>query len=134
MSTSGTYSSYPSSAPSRPILVSIIAILVGLYGFLVFLLGLLYIVGSSLFGSFGGVTFFGTSGIEAGAIIFIVGLIILGIAVGLWHQRLWALVVALLFLLLEMVLYGIAHAFLTWQFIVSLLLFVYLIAVSRHFD
>lgn len=132
MTTSGTYSSYPST-PSRPILVSILAVLIGLYGFLVFLLGLLFLVGSSLFGSFGGVTFFQTSGFLAGVIIVVIGLVILGIAVGLWHQRLWALVIALLFLLLEMIVYGIAHAFLTWQFIVSLLLFVYLLAVSRHF-
>jgi len=132
MSTTTTYTSYTPSK-SRPILVSILAILIGIYGFLVVLLGLLLLVGNSLFSSFGGASFYGYSGTIAGVLVLVVGLIILGVAVGLWHLRVWALVVALLFLIVEMVSYGIAHAFLTWEFIVSLLLFIYLLAVSRHF-
>jgi hypothetical protein len=132
MGTTTTYSTY--TAPrSRPILVSILAILVGIYGFIVVLLGLFLLVGNTLLSSFGGASFLGYTGYVAGAIVLIVGLIILGVAVGLWHLRVWALVIALLFLLLEMVVYGLAHAFLSFQFIVSLILFIYLLAVSRHF-
>jgi hypothetical protein len=132
MTTTTVYTNY--QAPkSRPILVSILAVLIGLYGFILFLLGLLVAVGSTVFSSFGGNTLFGYSGVLGGIIILVVGLIILGLAVGLWHLRLWALVLTLLFLAFEMVVYGLQHAFLTFGFIVSLLLFIYLLAVSRHF-
>jgi len=125
---------YSYSAPkSRPILVSILAILIGLYGFILILLGLLVAVGSTVFSSFGGSTFFGYTGLIGGIVILVVGLIILGLAVGLWHLRVWALVLTLLFLIFEMVVYGLAHNFVSFGFIVSLLLFVYLLAVSRHF-
>jgi len=130
-----TTTTYPSYAPqkSRPILVSILAVLIGIYGFIVILLGLLLLVGSTVLSSFGGSTFFGFSGVLAGVVILVVGLIILGLAVGLWHLRLWALVLTLLFLGFELVSYGLQHAFVSFGFIVSLLLFIYLLAVSRHF-
>jgi len=130
-----TAAPYPSYTPpkSRPILVSILAVLIGIYGFLVFLLGLLLLVGSTVLTGFGGSTFFGLSGVIGGVVVLIVGLIILGLAVGLWHLRLWALVLTLLFLVFELISYGLAHNFVSFGFIVSLLLFIYLLAVSRHF-
>ena len=132
MTTTTTYTSY--QAPkSRPILVSILAILIGLYGFILFLVGLLVAVGSTVFSSFGGRTLFGYSGVVGGLLILVVGLIILGLAVGLWHLRAWALILTLLFLVFEMVIYGLQGAFISFGFIVSLLLFVYLLTVSRHF-
>lgn len=49
-------------------------------------------------GGAGGASVFGVGGAIAGRIILIVGLLILGVAVGLWNQRLWALVLAILVL------------------------------------
>jgi len=121
---------------SRPILVAIVAILIGIYGFLEFVVGLLIAVGSAALASLGSsfnVSVFGQTGVIAGAIIAIIGLIILGVAVGLWHLRLWALVLMLLFLAFEMVVYGLARDFISLGFILALVLFVYLLAVSRHF-
>ena len=121
---------------SRPLGVAILAVLIGIYGFVVFLIGLLVAVGSSLGATLGGGNlfhYFGLTGVVAGLIILIIGLIILGLAVGLWHLRMWALVLTILFLLFEMVTYGLAGAYLTFGFVVALVLTVYLIAVSRHF-
>jgi hypothetical protein len=129
--TTTTYSS------TRPLGVAILAFLIGLYGFVVFLLGLLIAVGSTVFGAFNSSSpfhSFGVTGVVAGVITLIIGLIILGLAVGLWHLRMWALVLTILFLILEVVLYGIAGAFISFGFIVALLLLIYLIAVSRHFS
>ncbi|MGA8302198.1 MAG: hypothetical protein WA691_02255 [Thermoplasmata archaeon] len=137
MTTTTTTTAYSQTPPaSRPLGVAIISILIGIYGFFVFLLGLLVAVASTLVSSFGGSTLpytFGSTGVIAGIIIAIIGLIVLGLAVGLWHLRMWALVLTLLFLIFEIVTYGIAHAFYTFGFIVAILLFIYLIAVSRHF-
>jgi|SRR5271170_5505518 len=130
-------STYTPPTMSRPLGVAILSVLIGIYGFFVFLIGLLVVVGSSLAGALGGGSLFhafGVTGVLAGVIILIIGLIILGLAVGLWHLRMWALVLTILFLILEMVLYGLAGAFVTFGFIVALILFVYLIAVSRHFS
>lgn len=121
---------------SRPILVSILSVLIGIFGFFWVLLGALVLVGSAAAHFFGGApTFsqFGLTGAIAGAIILVVGLIIMGLAVGLWHLRLWALVLTLLFLIVEMVSYGLQGAYVSFGFIVSLILFLYLLAVSRHF-
>lgn len=121
---------------SRPLGVAILAFLIGLFGFLWFIIGLLVVAGVSIH-AFTGLGFnssFGpVTGLFGGVVILILGLIVLGVAVGLWRLHMWALVLALLVLILEMVVYGIAGAFLTFGFIVSLLLFLYLIAVHRHF-
>jgi hypothetical protein len=121
---------------TRPLGVAILAILIGIYGFLTFILGLLLAVLSSYSG-FPGLGLpthiAGTSLFLSGIIVLIIGLIIMGLAVGLWHLRMWALVLTLLFLLIELVLYGLAGDFISFGFIVSLILLIYLLAVSRHF-
>ena len=121
---------------SRPLGVAILAFLIGLFGFLWFVVGLLIVAGVSIhaFTGIGISSAFGpTSGLLAGVILLIVGLIVLGVAVGLWRLHMWALVVAILVLLLEMAVYGFAGDFVSFGFIVSLLLFLYLLAVHRHF-
>jgi hypothetical protein len=45
----------------------------------------------------------------------------------------WALVLTLLFVLFELISYGLAGLFITFGFIFALILFVYLLAVRRHF-
>lgn len=135
MTTTSPYT--PAPTRTRPLGVAILAVLIGLYGFIVFLLGLFIAIGSTVFGAFNSSSpfhEFGLTGLLAGVITLVIGLIILGLAVGLWHLRMWALVLTILFLILEVVLYGIAGAFLTFGFIVAILLLVYLIAVNRHFS
>jgi hypothetical protein len=123
---------YPAQA-SRPIGVSILAFLVGLFGILWIVLGLFVLAGATVPAILGAGTIVGTAGLIAGVVILIVGLIILGLALGLWHLRLWALVLTLLFMLFSAVSYALRGDFLSLGFIVALLLFIYLLAVSRHF-
>jgi len=119
--------------PSRPLGVAILAVLIGIFGFLLILGGALVIAGAaalaylsvpSAFAGIGGVTF--------GAIILIVGLILLGLALGLWHQRMWALVLTVLFLIFVVISDGIAGVF-SLGFFFALLLLIYLVAIRRHF-
>ncbi len=75
---------------------------------------------------------FGVGGALAGVIILIIGLIVLGVAVGLWGQRMWALVLAIIVLLLYAV---VTFESASWlAFVVVVLLLVYMFAVSKHFD
>ncbi len=119
---------------SRPLGVAILAVLVGIYGILVILGGLLVLVGAAVspFVSLPA-HFAGTGGVVLGVIVFIIGLIILGVALGLWHLRMWALVLALIVTFIELLIYGLAGKFISLGFILSLIVFVYLIAVHRHF-
>jgi hypothetical protein len=125
----------PPTPPQRslPIGVAILSILIGIYGFLVFLTGLLLFVNIGIPTYLGHPPTFGLAGLELAAIVTIIGLIILGIGVALWRLRLWALVLALLFLLYEVIAYAYAGHYESIGFILALLLFVYLLAVNRHF-
>jgi len=122
-------------APSRPLGVAILAVLVGLYGFLLIVVGALVLAGVAAAHYFGVPTgFAGLGTVTLGAVVLIVGLIILGLAIGLWHLRMWALVLTLIFVVFELVSYGLAGAFVSLGFILALILFVYLLAVHRHFQ
>ena len=133
----GTTSNLPPPAPppqrSLPLGVAVLSVLVGLYGFALFLLGLLLFVGYSLHLSYLDVPVFGLTGLALAAVVTIVGLVILGLAVALWRLRLYALVLALLFLLYEIVAYAYAREFATVGFVLAVIIFVYLLAVNRHF-
>jgi hypothetical protein len=136
MSSTTTTTTYSAPTASRPLGVAILAVLIGIYGFIVFIVGLLIAIGSSVNSYLAGSSAFhslGVSGVVVGLITLIIGLIILGLAVGLWHLRMWALVLTILFLLFVLVLDGLAGAFISLGFILALILLVYLIAVSRHF-
>ena len=129
------YASAPSSAPSRPLGVAILAVLVGLFGVLLILGGALARAGvaaATYLSIPSGIA--GVGGLEFGAIVLIIGLIILGLALGLWHLRMWALVLTILVVLFELVTYGLAGKFATFGFIFALILFIYLLAVHRHFQ
>jgi len=122
------------SAPaSRPFGVSILAVLVGLAGIIWIIAGALVLAGSAVPSLVAGHQLFGLSGVIAGAVILIIGLIVLGLALGLWHLRAWALVLTLIFMVFEMVSYALAGAYVSFGFILALILFIYLLAVSRHF-
>lgn len=123
------------TVPGRPLGVAILAVLVGIVGFLFTVLGILVLAKvavSSYLGQLPSVI--GETGFIAGAIVLVLGLIILGLAVGLWHLRMWALVLTLLVLVFELVVYGYAGAFASFPFVIALVLFVYLLAVHKHFD
>lgn len=118
-----------------PLGVAIISILVGIVGFIILLDGILVLLLNDAFlnvgTSTGGVA--ATYGqITGGAIITIFGAVLLGSAVGLWDQRLWALVLAVIvsFAILVFELFSGG----TLGIILAAVLFVYLLAVHRHFD
>ncbi|HEV2449408.1 MAG TPA: hypothetical protein VGU43_03230 [Thermoplasmata archaeon] len=115
-----------------PLGVAILAVLIGIFGFFIFLGGLLILVfGIALAGS-SGATVFGLGGALGGLIVLVIGLVILAVAVGLWNQELWALVLAILVLLFYAAIEYFSGAF--FALIIVVLLLVYLIAVSSHFD
>jgi len=129
--------SLPPPAPpprrSLPLGVAILSILVGIYGFFLFVIGLLLAVHVAVSDYLGLPFKFGLSGLALGAVVAIVGLIILGIGVALWRLRLWALVLGILFLLYELVTYAWVGHVASVGFVLALVIFVYLIAVHRHF-
>jgi hypothetical protein len=71
--------------------------------------------------------------VVAGIIVLVIGLIILGVALGLWHQRLWALVLAIIVFGGYFVLDTVGGSLFSLGWFISLILVVYLIAVHRHF-
>jgi uncharacterized membrane protein len=114
-----------------PLGVAILAILIGIFGFFIIVLGLLLLVGVAVSGV-GLASVFGMTGTIAGVIILIIGIIILAVAVGLWNQELWALVLAILVLLFYGVVDFLASSWV--GLIIVVLLLIYLVAVARHFD
>ena len=130
-------------APGRPFGVSLLAVLVGLYGFFLLVVGvaLLVILGflnenpqyvpTVLPVSLG-------SALILSAIVFLLGLIVLGVAFGLWHQRVWALVIAIIVLVI--VILGDLATFSGAGFAqiitlgIPVLLLIYLLAVRSHFN
>jgi len=134
VTTQGTAPQY-APAPSRPLGVAILAVLVGIFGFLLILGGALVLAGvgaATYLGIPSG--FAGVGALAFGAIVLIIGLIILGLALGLWHLRMWALVLTLLFVLFELISFGFAGAWVSFGFIFALILFIYLLAVRHHFQ
>jgi hypothetical protein len=78
-------------------------------------------------------TFRGFTGTEATILGLVVGLVAIGTAIGLWRLSLVALVIALLALAAEAALYAIGNNYWSPEFIASVILLVYLLAVSGHF-
>jgi hypothetical protein len=123
-----------SGVGNLPLGVAIISVLIGIFGFFVLVGGLLLLLSIAGYGL--GLVWvssvFGTTGTIAGIIIVIIGLVILGVAVGLWNQELWALVIAILVLLVYAALEFLSASWL--GLLIVVLLIIYLAAVSRHFD
>jgi hypothetical protein len=137
MSSMPTVSTLPPPAPppprSLPVGVAVLSVLVGLYGLILFVVGLLLFVKIGVSSYLGLPSTFGLAGYTLAALVTVVGLIIVGIAVALWRLRLWALVLGLLFLIYELVAYAYAGHYLSVGFLLALVIFLYLIAVNRHF-
>jgi hypothetical protein len=118
--------------PGLPIGVAILAVLIGIVAFLFIIAGILLAALSIHIGI--GFPAFGVHGaLVVGAILLIIGLIVLGVALGLWHQRLWALVLAIIVFGLYFISDALAGAYFSLGAIISLILVIYLIAVHRHF-
>jgi hypothetical protein len=115
-----------------PLGVAIIAVLVGIFGFFVLLLGVLIALLGVGLGLGGGSTVFGLGGVIGGLIILIIGLVILAVAYGLWNQELWALVLAIIVLLFYGAVEFVSRSW--FGFAIVVILLVYLVAVSNHFD
>lgn len=126
--------------PGRPLGVAIISILLGIFGFFTLLGGILIVVLSNYTISLGGSNLFGASGTPLGVLLFVLGLIELAVALGLWHLRMWALVLAVLVLLLEVlgplvsIVLGRAGVSAILGILIPLILLIYLVAVRRHFQ
>jgi hypothetical protein len=116
-----------------PLGVAILSVLIGIFGLFVLILGVLILFGTaSALAGLGVTSAFGMSGTIGGLIVLIIGVIILAVAVGLWNQELWALVLAILVLLFYGVVDYLASSWL--GLIIVVLLLIYLVAVARHFD
>ena len=129
-----TYPTYV--PPSRPLGVAILAVLVGLFGALLIVGGVLLLIGAgaiALLGTGALHTVIGHVGLVVGAVVVIFGAIVLGLAVGLWHLRMWALALTLLVLIVELAILVYAGDIVSLSFLLALVLFVYLLAVNRHF-
>jgi len=119
---------------SLPVGVAIIAVLIGILGFFTLLFGILVLVGVTASAYFGAPVFLGVGGLTLALIVIILGILELAVAYGLWDLNMWALVLAILVLIVEMAIYGLAGAFISLGFLLSLVLFIYLLAVSSHFS
>ncbi len=120
--------------PERPLGVAVLAVLIGIFAALWLLAGILLLFGTTLGLGLGIPSFFGAAGLLLAAMVLLVGAVILAVATGLWDLRMWALALAVIVLLLELVLDALAGAYLTFGFVVALLLLIYLVAVRRHFS
>jgi hypothetical protein len=130
----GNYSSN-SKVGELPILVGILAVILGIFGIFLAVVGILILL--TAFGilsipAAAAYTAIGGPAVIAGLVTFIIGAIIVGVATGLWDLETWALYVT-----------GIALAVIIgWlvytgsfgiSLVISVVLIIYLMAVSRHF-
>jgi hypothetical protein len=126
----GYYPSGPYPPPvSRPIGVTLLAVLTILLGIVIVLVGLLFIVAPLLLVGVGLPLAFGLAGSVIGAIVFVFGLIWIGVGDGLLHLRSWAWWLAVVVMALSIV--GSIASPITA--VIPALILVYLIVVRRHF-
>jgi phosphoglycerol transferase MdoB-like AlkP superfamily enzyme len=124
----------PSMMPTRPFGVALLAVLIGIYAVLLIIAGVVVAALSGVITFYASLGFLGLVGLALGIVLLVMGLILLGVALGLWHQRLWALILCLI--VLAIFIYSAVVPWtgvITFWLIVEVILFVYLIAVHRHF-
>ncbi len=132
---SATYSPPPPQSIGRlPLGVAILAILIGIVAFFYLIVAIFAFLSVALFH----VYLIAGVGLLAAVITFILAIILFVVAGGLWNQRLWALALAIivvLILLAESV-YGlyVGRSVSLVAAIIEGLLLIYLIAVSGHFS
>jgi hypothetical protein len=114
-----------------PVGVALLAFLIGLVGLFYVIFGIALAFADVLFAPL--FPHLVGTGLVSALALFLLGLLLLIVAIGLWRLRLWALVLSILvfgFLWLSEVLSG---GFLRVVALLLLLLLVYLIAVHREF-
>jgi len=117
----------------RPIGVSILAILIILFGVLVALLGVLGLIGSVFLSTLpGGGLFAGVTGI-ASAIVLIIGIILIVAGLGLWNLKMWAWVLAIIVLVIELVL-SFYPGINVCTLLFALVLLIYLLLIRKEFS
>lgn len=132
----------PYGTPGLPLGVAVLAVIVAVIGVLSVLGGLVVLVALLLHAGTGLVgTLIAGTWLDA-ALTVVFGLVLLAIALGLWNQELWALVIAILAVIAFLAgrvgypIYqgaSVSSTLLTIPALFALLLFVYLLAVHRHF-
>ena len=120
---------YAPPPASRPIGVTLLAVLTILLGILIVLVGLLFIIAPLILVGVGLPLAFGLATSVIGAIVFVLGLIWIGVGVGLLHLRGWAWWLAVIVMVLSIV--GSFSSPITA--VIPALILVYLIVVRRHF-
>ncbi|HLQ41996.1 MAG TPA: hypothetical protein VK189_03990 [Thermoplasmata archaeon] len=126
----GYYPPGPYPPPvSRPIGVTLLAVLTILLGILIVLAGLLFIVAPLILVGVGLPPGFGLAASVIGAIVFVFGLIWIGVGVGLLHLRSWAWWLAVIVMALSIA--GSISSPITA--VIPALILIYLIVVRRHF-
>ncbi len=124
--------------PSRPLGVSILAVLAGLIGILLLIGGVALLALSAALSSIPTIGLFGLTGVAIGAILLVLGLLWLATAIGLWRLHTWALVLALIVTFVGLASNGYTIAVSGVSagiggLVIYLIIFVYLLAVRRHF-
>jgi len=125
----GYYPPAPYPPASRPIGVTLLAVLTILLGILIVLVGLLFVVAPLILVGVGLPPAFGLAASVIGAIVFVFGLIWIGVGVGLLHLRPWAWWLAVIVMALSIV--GSIASPITA--VIPALILIYLILVRHHF-
>lgn len=130
-----SYAPQPSPVHRLPILVGILAILIGIVGVFVLLIGLLALLwglGIIHFLAVGISNNVVSSLVVAGGIYFVLGMILLVVARGLWDTESWALYLTG-FVAVVLTIWAALPPTDYLGLILGILLIVYLVAVRQHF-
>lgn len=119
--------------PSLPIGAAILAVLIGIAGLVLLLAGSLFLLNYYSQGAVpNGLLIVHSVDPFGAALLLLLGAVLLALATALWRQEAWALWTTIV-----VVFAGLAYLFftdsITVLFVLLLVLFVYLLAVRRHF-
>ncbi|MHB8352759.1 MAG: hypothetical protein ACYDFT_08775 [Thermoplasmata archaeon] len=118
-----------------PILVGLLAVLIGLFGLFWIVVGVLILLswlGLLAYPMFFAVGVIGSATVVTGALTLIFGVVLMVVATGLWDLETWALYLTGFVVAAVIALLVLAGSF-GLGLLVSVGLFVYLVAVSPHF-
>ncbi len=119
--------------PSLPIGVAVLAVLTAIIGILLFVSGLLYVAnlyaGTAVPSS---LVILHVGNVFGATLLAVLGTVVIILSSALWHQELWAFYLTVGFLFLGLV-YLFFTDWITYLFVIVLVVFIYLIAVRHHF-
>ena len=123
---------YSRSSSTLPLGVAILSVLIGIVAVILLIAGILLVAVAGLVASVGSAALFGPT-ILGGILLIIFAIVLLVVALGLWRQELWALVLSIIVVLIFLVTGAVRGTVLSISWILLLLLLIYLIAVHHHF-